>query len=125
MAFVAGAIAGAAVALLYAPATGDETREFLGQRAREGKDRAAEAAPPGTRDTQQAARESDDGLRSRSRSVPGGARDGAGRVTPLSETFLGLIALAVLVMAGGQIVVVMLALRTTRGLTETLNRIEQ
>ena len=46
-------------------------------------------------------------------------------MTPLSETFLGLIALAVLVMAGGQIVVLMLALRTTRGLTETLNRIER
>lgn len=46
-------------------------------------------------------------------------------MTPLSETFLGLIALAVLVMAGGQIAVVMLALRTTRGLTETLNRIER
>jgi gas vesicle protein len=47
LAFVAGAIAGAAVALLYAPATGEETREFLGQRAREGRDRAAEAARQG------------------------------------------------------------------------------
>jgi len=44
LAFMAGAIAGAAVALLFAPATGEETREFLGQRAREGRDRAAEAA---------------------------------------------------------------------------------
>ena len=40
VAFVAGAIVGAAVALLYAPAAGDETREYLGQRAREGRDRA-------------------------------------------------------------------------------------
>jgi len=47
VAFIAGAIAGAAVALLFAPATGDETREFLGQRAREGRDRAAEAARQG------------------------------------------------------------------------------
>jgi len=47
VAFVAGAIAGAAVALLFAPATGEETREFLGQRAREGRDRAAEAARQG------------------------------------------------------------------------------
>jgi gas vesicle protein len=47
LAFMAGAIAGAAVALLYAPATGDETREFLGQRAREGKERATEAARQG------------------------------------------------------------------------------
>jgi gas vesicle protein len=38
---------GAAVALLFAPATGDETREYLGQRAREGRDRAADAARQG------------------------------------------------------------------------------
>jgi gas vesicle protein len=47
VAFIAGAIAGASVALLFAPATGEETREFLNQRAREGKDRAAEAARQG------------------------------------------------------------------------------
>ena len=47
LAFIAGAIAGAAAALLFAPATGEETREFLGQRAREGKDRASEAARQG------------------------------------------------------------------------------
>jgi len=44
LAFLVGAVAGAAVALLYAPATGRETREFLGEKAREGRDRAAEAA---------------------------------------------------------------------------------
>ena len=37
VAFVIGALTGAAVALLFAPASGDETREFLGQKAREGK----------------------------------------------------------------------------------------
>jgi len=47
LAFVAGAVAGAAVALLFAPATGEETREFLGERAREGRDRAAAAARQG------------------------------------------------------------------------------
>jgi gas vesicle protein len=47
MAFVLGAISGAAVALLYAPATGRETREYLGDRAREGRARAAEAAAKG------------------------------------------------------------------------------
>jgi len=47
VAFVAGAIAGAAVALLFAPATGEQTREYLGERAREGKDRANEAARQG------------------------------------------------------------------------------
>ena len=47
LAFLLGAVAGAAVALLYAPATGRETREFLGEKAREGRDRAAEAAARG------------------------------------------------------------------------------
>lgn len=44
LAFVAGAIAGAAVALLFAPATGEETRDFIGQRAREGRDKVVDAA---------------------------------------------------------------------------------
>ena len=43
-AFALGAIAGAAVALLVAPATGDEMRRILGEKAREGADRASEAA---------------------------------------------------------------------------------
>jgi gas vesicle protein len=43
VAFIAGAVAGAAVALLFAPATGDETREYLGQRAREGRSKAMNA----------------------------------------------------------------------------------
>jgi gas vesicle protein len=47
LAFLVGAVAGAAVALLYAPAAGRETREFLGERAREGRDRAADAAAKG------------------------------------------------------------------------------
>ena len=44
LAFVLGAVSGAAVALLYAPATGKETREYLGDKAREGRERAAAAA---------------------------------------------------------------------------------
>ncbi|MEW6321560.1 MAG: YtxH domain-containing protein [Acidobacteriota bacterium] len=43
LAFLVGAMTGAAVALLFAPASGDETREYLSQRAREGRDRAREA----------------------------------------------------------------------------------
>ena len=43
LAFLLGAVSGAAVALLYAPATGRETREYLGEKAREGGVRAAEA----------------------------------------------------------------------------------
>lgn len=44
LAFVLGALTGAAAALLFAPATGDETREYLGQKAREGRERARDAA---------------------------------------------------------------------------------
>ena len=47
LAFILGAVSGAAVALLYAPASGRDTREYLGERAREGKARAAEAAAKG------------------------------------------------------------------------------
>ena len=46
-AFIVGAVASAAVALLYAPASGEETREFIGQKAREGKAKAREAMDQG------------------------------------------------------------------------------
>ena len=45
--FVLGAIAGAAVALLYAPGSGEETRRRLAERAREGRDRAEQLAKDG------------------------------------------------------------------------------
>jgi gas vesicle protein len=44
VAFTIGALVGAAVALLLAPASGQETREFLSERAKEGKEKATEAA---------------------------------------------------------------------------------
>jgi gas vesicle protein len=47
LAFLAGAVTGAAVALLFAPATGDETRQFLTDKAREGRERAMSAAREG------------------------------------------------------------------------------
>jgi len=47
LAFMVGATVGAAVALLFAPASGDETREYLSKRAKEGRDRATEAARQG------------------------------------------------------------------------------
>jgi gas vesicle protein len=47
LAFLLGAVAGAAVALLYAPVTGRETREYLNDRAAEARARAAEAAAKG------------------------------------------------------------------------------
>ena len=47
MAFVMGAIAGAAAALLVAPAAGTETRRLLNERAREGREKAGDAARQG------------------------------------------------------------------------------
>ncbi len=44
--FVAGAIIGATVALVCAPSSGRDTRQFLSEKAQESKDRVAE----GTRD---------------------------------------------------------------------------
>lgn len=44
IAFVLGAVTGAAVALLMAPTTGEETRRMLAERARDGRERASEAA---------------------------------------------------------------------------------
>jgi len=47
LAFILGAVSGAAVALLYAPASGRETREYLNDKAAEAKAKAAEAAAKG------------------------------------------------------------------------------
>ena len=47
LAFMAGAAVGAAVALLFAPAPGSETREVVNRRAREGRDRVLDALRQG------------------------------------------------------------------------------
>jgi len=47
VAFVLGALTGAAVALLLAPATGEETRRILSEKAKEGRDKAGDAARQG------------------------------------------------------------------------------
>jgi gas vesicle protein len=47
VAFAIGAIAGAAVALLFAPATGEETRKRLAEKAKEGRDKAESMAREG------------------------------------------------------------------------------
>ena len=47
VAFVLGAITGAAVALLLAPASGEETRRILSEKAKEGREKATDAARQG------------------------------------------------------------------------------
>jgi gas vesicle protein len=47
VAFALGAAAGAAIALLYAPASGEETRRKLREKAREGRDKAEALAREG------------------------------------------------------------------------------
>jgi gas vesicle protein len=47
VAFVLGAVAGAAAALLLAPASGEETRRRLAERARHGRDTAEGLAREG------------------------------------------------------------------------------
>ena len=46
-AFILGALTGATAALLVAPGSGEETRRRISEKAREGADRAAEAARQG------------------------------------------------------------------------------
>lgn len=66
VAFVLGAITGAAAALLMAPATGEETRRRLSERARDGKNSLSSAVERGREAYQQA----------RSGGVPGASRTG-------------------------------------------------
>lgn len=73
-AFLVGAAAGAAVALLFAPATGKETREFLAEKAREGRETAAEAARQ-TRETLARQRETISSAIERGREAYREARD--------------------------------------------------
>ena len=47
LAFALGAAAGAAIALLYAPASGEETRRKVAEKAREGRERAEQLAREG------------------------------------------------------------------------------
>lgn len=57
LAFAVGALAGAAVALLYAPAAGEETRRKLAQKARDGRENLAAAVEHGREVDQQVRKE--------------------------------------------------------------------
>lgn len=74
LAFMVGALTGAAVALLFAPASGEETREYLGQKAREGRARARDAVEHG-REAYQRQRESLTGAIDRGREAFQQARE--------------------------------------------------
>ena len=56
-AFVLGAVTGAAVAILMAPASGEDVRRQLGDKAREARDRANEAARQARERATEAARQ--------------------------------------------------------------------
>lgn len=82
--FVLGAITGAAVALLMAPATGEDVRRMLGDKAREGRDKANDAARQGRefinrqRDTLSTAVERGRDAYNQARGGPGAAPSGGG-----------------------------------------------
>ena len=77
LAFMLGAMTGAAVALLLAPASGEETREYLGQKAREGRARARTAVQQG-RELYQSHREQLSSAVERGREAFAQARDQRG-----------------------------------------------
>ena len=107
VAFVLGAITGAAVALLVAPASGEETRRMLAEKAREGREKAGEVAQQGARALGPAAGNPDHGLRARQGSLRAGAgaaarqANGGDAVNEWSQVFLGVIAVATAMMARG------------------------
>ena len=81
LAFVLGAVAGAAVALLMAPARGEETRRILSEKARESRDRAEDAARQG-REFLNRQRENFSSAIERGREAYEQARGGASPQTP-------------------------------------------
>ena len=82
MAFLMGAVTGAAVALLWTPSTGVQNRRLLNEKAREGRERATEAAQRG-RDFVQRQREQLTASIDRSREVYEDAIEGS--IEPVEE----------------------------------------
>ena len=105
--FVLGAMAGAAVALLYAPGSGEETRRKLAERAREGRSRVLQSTPrrSGERD-----RTWPRGLRTDTQGV---------LVSDWAVIWLGVIAVSTGVMAAVQIALIVVSLRVERRLSAT------
>ena len=64
LAFIAGSIAGAAFALLLALAAGEETRRYLNDKAREGRERAGAAAAAAAQQGSEFLRRQRDGVQS-------------------------------------------------------------
>ena len=79
--FLLGAITGAAVALLMTPTTGEEMRRMLGEKAREGRDKANDAARQG-RDFIVRQRETFSSAVERGREAYNQARGGTGATPP-------------------------------------------
>ena len=130
VAFVLGAITGAAVALLMAPASGEETRRVLAEKANEGREKAADAARQG----QEFLNRQRDTLEHGDRSRPGGLQAGAqrgaagsrrGHPVNLSETFLGIIAAATLLMALIQVGAIVAILRVARQAQQTIAEVQR
>ena len=124
VAFVLGAVAGAAVALLWAPASGEETRRKLQDRAREGRDKAVRSGAAGPRVPAHAARRAVDGVRAGQGGVRTGPRAEGERVSDWAGVWLGVIALSTLVMAVIQVGAIIYGARAARRLEVVLGRVE-
>ena len=115
LAFLVGAVAGAAAALLFAPASGEETREYLGQKAREGRAKARRCGRSGPRGLRRQKEQLTSAV-DRGREAFQQARE-QGRtagVSPTAEVLLGVIAVAVAVMAIVQVGAIIAGLRVAR-----------
>ena len=116
LAFLVGALTGAAVALLFAPASGEETREYLGSEGARGPGRAREAVEQG-REVYQRQRDNITSAVERGREAFQQAR--TGKENSRRERYGGAVCwasspLAVAVMAIVQVGAIVAGLRVAR-----------
>ena len=123
VAFALGAIAGAAVALLYAPASGEETRRKLAEKAREGRDKAETLAREGREFFDRQRENGHRRRRARPRSLRSGSKGAA--VIDWQLVCLAVIAMAVTVMTVVQIAVLLALARSARQVAETVQQVRQ